>query len=286
MAKKTTFVTGAEIFVMGIGGGGSNVVDNMFLSYGSGSDVPRNFWCVNTDGQALIEINDNANKLQIGVKTTGGNGSGGDPETGERAARESEADIRALLKDASMLYITAGMGGGTGTGAAPVIASIARELGVLTLAVVTEPFGFEGVKVAKRAREGIEKLKGIVDALIVVPNEKLKQYVPKSAGLEDAFKTADEILARSVRGVIDVVNTHTRINVDFADIKKLLQDCGTAHIGIGTGKGENKVFDAATEAVKSPLLETDIRNAKGLIVCITGGETVTFDETDKALMML
>jgi cell division protein FtsZ len=268
----------AKIKVLGIGGGGSNAINTMAVE-----DLIRgvDFVAINTDSQALL-ANQAEIKLQIGENLTRGLGVGGNPEIGSQSAEESREKIKELLSDTDMVFITAGMGGGTGTGASPIIAEIAKEQGALTIAVVTKPFLFEGTRRMVAAEEGIGKLKGKVDALIVIPNQKLLDSIDRKITLVDAFKTVDSVLAQGVQGISDIITLPGLINRDFADIKSIMKDAGTAFMGIGTGIGENRAQAAARNAISSPLLEISIHGARGILFTITGGPDMTMSEVEEA----
>jgi len=270
--------TFAKIKVLGIGGGGSNAVSSMVITQEiKGVD----FISVNTDVQALLSTQA-PTKLQIGDKLTKGLGSGSDPEIGKQAAEESREKIKEMLLDADMVFLTTGMGGGTGTGASPIIAEIAKETGALTVAVVTKPFLFEGTKRMVVAEEGIEELKKKVDTLIVIPNQRLLDVIDKKMTLLDAFKVADSVLGQGVQGIADLITTPGLINVDFADVRTIMTSAGSALMGIGIGAGENRSQTAARAAVSSPLLETSIDGAKGILFNIIGGKDLTMNEVSVA----
>ncbi len=260
----------AKIMIVGVGGGGGNAVNSMVKA----GITNVEFLALNTDQQALSKIS--ANKMAIGEKLTRGLGAGADPEIGKAAALESKEAIQQALQGVDLLFIAAGMGGGTGTGAAPIVAQIARELEILTIAVVTKPFNFEGTRRMKNAELGIENLKGNVDALVIVQNEKLNRE--KNFSIKDAFTKADEILQQGIRGITDIVVQDGRINLDLADVKCVMRNSGMAHMGVGDGKGKNKTIDAIRKAVYSPLLETTIQGAASLIVNFRGGEDLSLDE--------
>jgi len=270
--------TFAKIKVLGIGGGGNNALNTMIDSE---KIKGVEFVAVNTDAQTLLACQSET-KLQIGDKLTRGLGSGADPSIGKEAAEESKEKIQELLFDSDMVFITCGMGGGTGTGASPIIAEIAKETGALTVAVVTKPFLFEGTRRMVTAQEGIEVLKDKVDTLIVVPNQKLMDIVDKNITLLDAFRMADGVLMQGVQGISDLITTAGLINVDFADVKSVMKDAGTALMGIGSGIGENRAQSAARSAVSSSLLETSIKGAKGLLFNIIGGTDLTMNEVYQA----
>ena len=239
------------------------------------------FWLMNTDLQVL-EYGQTKNKIQLGAKSTSGLGAGGDPSVGEKAAEEAQQEITEALDGADMVFITAGMGGGTGTGAAPVVAKIAKELGILTIAVVTKPFTWEGRKRQNQASQGLEKLREAVDAVIVVPNDKLLQVVDRQVSLTESFIIVDEVLLRGVQGISDIITVPGLINVDFADVKCVMQSSGSALMGIGRGQGEGRAVKAAEIAINSQLLESSINGATGVIVNITGGPDMTLHEISDA----
>ncbi len=273
--SNTTF---AKIKVIGVGGGGGNAVNTMI---DSGLIKGVEFITVNTDAQALLTSKADT-KLQIGSNFTKGLGSGADPEVGRAAAEESYDKIKDLLFDTDMVFITAGMGGGTGTGASPIIAQIAKESGALTVAVVTKPFAFEGVRRMSAAEEGIEGLRDSVDTLIVIPNQRLMEVVDKKMTLLDAFKLADNVLGQGVQGISDLITVPGLINVDFADVKAIMTDSGSALMGIGEASGENRAATAARMAVASPLLEVSIQGAKGILYNIIGSADMTMTEVADA----
>jgi len=267
----------ANIKVMGVGGGGGNAVNRMI-----GSGVRGVEFCViNTDIQAL-NVSLAENKLQIGTKLTKGLGGGAIPAVGEQAAKESKEDIEAVLQGADMVFITAGMGGGTGTGAAPVVAKIAKDLGALTIGVVTKPFRFEGPVRNRQADEGLKRLREQVDALIVIPNDKLLQVVQRMTSMLDAFRIADDVLRQGVQGIADLITVPGLINLDFADVKTIMLNSGSAMMGIGRASGENRAVEAANQAIASPLLEETIHGATGVILNITGGEDLSLHEVHNA----
>lgn len=271
----------AKIKVIGVGGGGNNAVNRMIEANISGVE----FIAVNTELQVLNQSNA-PTKIQIGEKLTRGLGAGAKPIVGEQAAEESREDLSKALSGADMVFVTGGMGGGTGTGAAPVTALCARELGALTIAVVTKPFSFEGKVRMKNALEGIEKLKGNVDAILVVSNDKLLQIFDKKTPLRDAFKTADEVLRQGIQGISDLITVPGVINLDFADVRTIMSDQGEALMGIGMGTGDNRASDAATMAINSPLLERSIDGAKGIIINITGNEDLGLFEINEASQII
>jgi cell division protein FtsZ len=270
--------TFAKIRVLGIGGGGNNALTSMITS---GQIKGVEFVAVNTDAQVLLACQAET-KIQLGEKLTRGLGSGANPDIGRAAAEESKDKIQELLFDSDMVFITCGMGGGTGTGASPIIAEIAKESGALTVAVVTKPFLFEGTRRMVVAEEGVENLKGKVDTLIVVPNQRLMDVVDKNLTLIEAFRMADSVLMQGVQGISDLITTTGLINVDFADVKSVMTDAGTALMGIGSGVGESRAQTAARSAISSPLLETSIEGAKGLLFNIVGGTDLTMSEVHQA----
>ena len=267
----------AKIKVIGVGGGGGNAVNRMIKSGLSGVE----FWLMNTDLQVL-QYSSCDNKLQLGPKLTNGLGAGGEPQIGEKAAEEAQQEITRAIEGADMVFVTAGMGGGTGTGAAPVVAKIAKDLGILTIGVVTKPFSFEGKRRANQAEQGLEKLRESVDALIVIPNDKLLDVVDRRVSLQESFIVVDEVLLRGVQGISDIITIPGLINVDFADVKSVMQASGSALMGIGRGTGEGRAVEAAKIAVNSQLLETSINGASGVIVNITGGPDMTLHEVTDA----
>ena len=267
----------AVIKVIGVGGGGNNAVNRMIEHGVQGVD----FIAVNTDAQAL-NLSKAEHRLQIGGKLTRGLGAGANPEVGKKAAEESREQLEEVLSGADMVFVTAGMGGGTGTGAAPVIAQIARELGALTVGVVTRPFKFEGRKRQTQAIGGITSMKEAVDTLIVIPNDKLLEIVDKSTPMLEAFREADNVLRQGVQGISDLIATPGLINLDFADVKTIMSDKGSALMGIGIATGESRATDSAKKAISSPLLETSIDGAKGVIMNITGGMNLSLYEVQEA----
>jgi len=266
-----------RIKVIGVGGGGSNAVDRMIAAGLKGVE----FIAINTDG-VVLEHSLASQKLQIGTKLTKGQGAGGIPEVGLKAAEESRDEIARLLKGADMVFVTAGMGGGTGTGAAAVVAEIAKSLGALTISVVTKPFHFEGKRRSVQADGGIGRLREEVDALITIPNDRLMQVIDKKTTLLDAFKMVDEVLRQGVQGISDLIVVPGIVNLDFADVKSIMQDSGTAIMGIGYGQGEGRAVQAAKMAISSPLLETSIDGARGVLLNIAGGPDLTLFETTEA----
>ncbi|MDD3612428.1 MAG: cell division protein FtsZ [Clostridia bacterium] len=267
----------ATIKVVGVGGGGNNAVNRMIEHGLKGVD----FISVNTDKQALY-VSQATQKIQIGEKLTKGLGAGANPEIGQKAAEESKDDIAQILKGADMVFITAGMGGGTGTGAAPIVAEIARELGILTVGVVTKPFIFEGKQRMINAERGISELKSRVDTLVTIPNDRLLQVVEKRTSMLEAFKIADDVLRQGVQGISDLIAVPGLVNLDFADVRTIMKEKGLAHMGIGKGSGDNRATDAAKQAIQSPLLETTIEGAKGVLLNITGGANLGLFEVNEA----
>ena len=267
----------AIIKVIGVGGAGNNAVNRMVDSGIEGVE----FVTVNTDRQALL-LSKAGTKIQIGEKITRGLGAGANPDIGAQAAEESKAEISEAIKGADMVFVTAGMGGGTGTGAAPIVASIAKEMGILTIAVVTKPFTFEGKKRLTQAERGIESLKGKVDTLVVIPNDKLLQIIDRKTSIVEAFKMADDVLRQGVQGISDLIKVPGLVNLDFADVKTIMLNTGMAHMGIGRASGENRAEDAAKQAIQSPLLETSIEGARGVIINITGGTNLGLHEVNTA----
>ena len=263
--NRDTEISDAKIIVIGVGGAGNNAINRMIDEKINGVD----FIGINTDKQAL-DLCKATKRIQIGEKLTKGLGAGAKPEVGEKAAEESIEKITQALQGADMVFVTCGMGGGTGTGAAPVVAKAAKEMGILTVGVVTKPFGFEGRPRMKNALAGIDHIKENVDTLIVIPNEKLLQIVDKRTTMTEALKKADEVLQQAVRGITDLIHAHASINLDFADIQTVMKDKGIAHIGIGEGKGDDKALEAVKAAVQSPLLETTISGATHVILRISG----------------
>lgn len=267
----------ANIKVIGVGGGGSNAVNRMIDSGLQGVD----FLVANTETQAL----DNSKadiKIQLGEKLTKGLGAGANPQVGEEAAQESREEITKALSGSDMVFVTAGMGGGTGTGAAPIVAECAREMGALTVGVVTKPFTFEGKRRKNQADKGIEMLTSKVDTIIVIPNDKLLQVVDKKTPLNEAFRTADDVLRQGIKGISDLITVPGLINLDFADVKTIMTNQGEALMGIGIGEGENRAVDAAKMAINSPLLETSIEGAKGILLNITGSGDLSLFEINEA----
>ncbi len=267
----------ATIKVIGVGGAGNNAVNRMIEAGIKGVD----FIAVNTDRQAL-QTSKASTKIQIGEKITRGLGAGANPDIGAQSAEESRAEIAEVLRGADMVFVTSGMGGGTGTGAAPIVAATAKEMGILTIGVVTKPFTFEGKKRLSQAERGIENLKGRVDTLVVIPNDKLLQIIDRKTSIIEAFKMADDILRQGVQGISDLIAIPGLVNLDFADVKTIMLNQGMAHMGVGIASGENRAEDAAKEAIQSPLLETSIEGAKGVIINITGGDDLGLHEVNTA----
>jgi len=267
----------AVIKVIGVGGGGSNAVNRMIDAGLKGVE----FVAINTDRQALL-LSNASQKVQIGEKLTKGLGAGANPEIGQKAAEESREIIENVIQGSDMVFITAGMGGGTGTGAAPIIADIAKQLGILTVGVVTKPFTFEGRKRALHAEEGIKDLKEKVDTLVIIPNDRLLQISEKKTSMIEAFKTADDVLRQGVQGISDLIAVPGLVNLDFADVKTIMLNTGMAHMGIGCSNGENRAVEAAKQAIQSPLLETSIDGAKGVLLNITGGPNLGLFEVNEA----
>ena len=267
----------ASIKVVGCGGGGNNAVNRMVDAGLRGVE----FISINTDRQALA-LSNAQTKIQIGEKLTKGLGAGAVPEVGRRAAEESREEIAQALKGADLVFVTAGMGGGTGTGAAPIVAEIARDLGALTISVVTKPFAFEGKQRMKNAEMGIADLKQRVDTLVVIPNDRLLQVVSKGTTMLEAFRIADDVLRQGIQGISDLIAVPALINLDFADVKTVMESGGMAHMGIGVGKGENRMVEAAKNAISSPLLETNIDGARAVLINITGGEDISIIDINEA----
>ncbi|MDY2986214.1 MAG: cell division protein FtsZ [Peptoniphilus sp.] len=267
----------AKIKVVGVGGGGNNAVNRMINAGVKGVE----YIVANTDRQALKNALAE-NKIQIGEKLTKGLGAGADPDVGESAAEESRDEIRESLEGADMVFITAGMGGGTGTGAAPVIADVAKEMGLLTVGVVTKPFTFEGHKRAKSAERGINALKGVVDTLVIIPNDRLLSISDKKTSFSKAFEMADDILKQGIQGISDLISVPNLINLDFADVKTIMYDKGVAHMGIGIASGDDRAQEAAKMAINSPLLETSIQGAKSVLLNITAGNDLGIFEVNEA----
>ncbi len=267
----------AQIKVIGVGGGGSNAVNRMIAEGLRGVE----FIAVNADAQALL-MSDAPQRIRIGDKLTRGLGAGGNPEVGAKAAEESSHEIEEIVRGADMIFVTCGMGGGTGTGAAPVIAEVAKNTGALTIGVVTKPFGFEGSKRQNVAIEGIEQLKEKVDTLIVIPNDRLLEIVDKKASMTDAFRTADDVLRQGIQGISEVITVPGLINLDFADVRSIMSGGGTSLMAVGVGQGENRAVDAAESAVSSSLLDVTIDGAQGLLFNITSGPDLSLFEVNEA----
>ncbi len=270
-----------KIKVIGVGGGGNNVVNRMVRSGATGVD----FVAVNTDKQAL-NISSATYKIQIGEKLTHGQGAGSDPEVGRKSAEESRAQISKAIEDADMVFITAGMGGGTGTGGAPIVAEIAREAGILTVGVVTKPFGFEGRRRMQQAENGIENLRDKVDSLVIIPNERLKYATDQKVTFANAFEIADDVLKQAVQSISDLIRNTGFINLDFADVSAVMKDAGLAHMGVGRAAGKGKAEEAAKMAISSPLLETSINGAHGVLINIVGSTDIGLEEVEQAASLV
>ena len=266
-----------NIKVVGVGGGGNNVVNRMVRTGTKNVD----FIAVNTDKQAL-NVSSATYKIQIGEKLTNGQGAGSDPEVGRKSAEENRTQISKALEDADMVFITAGMGGGTGTGAAPIVADIAKEMGVLTVGVVTKPFRFEGSRRMMRAEEGIRELRGKVDSLVIIPNERLKLATDQKITMLNAFEIADDVLQQAVQSISDLIKNTGFINLDFADVTAVMKDAGRAHMGVGRAAGKGKAEEAARMAISSPLLETSINGARGVLINVTGSMDIGLEEVETA----
>lgn len=271
----------ANIKVIGVGGGGNNAVNRMIMAGVNGVE----FISANTDAQALLTAHA-PTRIQIGAKLTNGRGAGGKPEIGEKSAEETREQLLEVLKGAEMIFVTAGMGGGTGTGAAPIVAECAKEVGALTVGVVTKPFSFEGKHRMSQAELGISKLKEKVDTLITIPNDRLMQVIDKRTPMLEAFRIADDILRQGVQGISDLIAVPGLINLDFADIRTIMSDAGSALMGIGVAKGEGGALAAAEAAIKSPLLETSIDGAKGVLFNITGGRNLSLFDVNEASQII
>lgn len=271
----------AKIKVVGVGGGGNNAVNRMISSGVQGVE----FIAANTDRQAL-EASLAKTKLQIGDKMTKGLGAGGNPEIGQMSAEESRDEITKALDGSDMIFIAAGMGGGTGTGAAPVVAEIARDLEILTVGVVTKPFSFEGSKRQRQAEEGVERLLEHVDTLVTIPNDKLLDIATKNTSVQESFEMADEVLKQGITGISDLISIPSLINLDFADVESIMADKGIAHMGIGVGTGDERAQDASRNAIKSPLLETSIEGADSVLINITGGDDLGIFEINEAAELI
>ena len=275
-------VRGQDVLkVIGVGGGGNNVVNRMVSSGMQGVE----FIAVNTD-QQVLNVSQATQRLTIGEKLTGGKGAGANPEVGRESAKESREQIAAMLEGTDMVFVTAGMGGGTGTGAAPVVAEIAKERGILTVGVVTKPFAFEGKRRMDQAMKGIEELKEKVDALVIIPNDRLKYATDEKITFANAFAIADDVLRQAVQSISDLIKTTGLINLDFADVTAVMKDAGLAHMGVGRAAGKNKAEEATRIAINSPLLETSIEGARGIIVNITGPMDMDLDEVEAAANMV
>ena len=270
-----------KIKVIGVGGGGNNVVNRMVRAGVTGVD----FVAVNTDKQAL-NISSAEYKIQIGEKLTHGQGAGSDPEVGRKSAEESRSQISKALEDTDMVFITAGMGGGTGTGAAPIVADIAKEMGILTIGVVTKPFKFEGMRRMRQAEAGIAELREKVDSLVIIPNERLKLASDQKITMVNAFEIADDVLQQAVQSISDLIKNTGFINLDFADVSAVMKDAGRAHMGVGRAAGKNKAEDAAKMAISSPLLETSINGARGVLINVTGSMDIGLEEVEQAASLV
>ena len=266
-----------NIKVIGVGGGGNNVVNRMVKTGTKGVE----FIAINTDKQALA-VSSATNKIQIGEKLTNGQGAGSNPEIGRKSAEENRNQIAKALEDADMVFITAGMGGGTGTGAAPIVADIAKELGILTVGVVTKPFRFEGPRRMRQAEAGITELRDKVDSLVIIPNERLKLASDQKITMVNAFEIADDVLQQAVQSISDLIKNTGFINLDFADVSAVMKDAGRAHMGVGRAAGKNKAEDAAKMAISSPLLETSINGARGVLINVTGSLDIGLEEVETA----
>ena len=267
----------AKIKVIGVGGGGGNAVNRMIASEVAGVE----FWSINTDAQALAQASA-PKRLQMGQKLTRGLGAGGNPAIGQKAAEESRDEIAHALENTDLVFITAGMGGGTGTGAAPIVAEVAKEMGALTVGVVTRPFTFEGRRRTTQAEEGIAALQSRVDTLIVIPNNQLLSVISEQTPVQEAFRVADDILRQGVQGISDIITIPGLVNVDFADVRAVMADAGSALMGIGIGSGKSRAREAAMSAISSPLLESSIEGARGVVLNITGGSDLTLHEVNAA----
>lgn len=271
----------ASIKVIGVGGGGGNAVNRMINAKVDGVD----FISVNTDAQALYH-SQASHRINVGKGTTRGLGAGSAPEVGKKAAEESSEELKAAIEGADMVFVTCGLGGGTGTGAAPVIADLAKEMGILTVGVVTKPFSFEGVRRMESAMNGLDELKSKVDTLITIPNDRILSIIDKKTPLTDAFVVVDDILRQAIQGVADLITVHGMINVDFADVRAIMQNAGSSLMGVGYGTGENRAVDAARAAIESPLLELSIQGAKGILFNVTGGNDLSMFEVDEAAKVI
>ncbi len=271
----------ASIKVIGVGGGGGNAVNRMISAKVDGVD----FISVNTDAQALYH-SQASHRINVGKGTTRGLGAGSIPDVGKKAAEESSEELKAAIEGADMVFVTCGLGGGTGTGAAPIIAGIAKEMGILTVGVVTKPFSFEGVRRSQTAMNGLEELKEKVDTLITIPNDRILSIIDKKTPLTDAFVVVDDILRQAIQGVADLITVHGMINVDFADVRAIMENAGSSLMGVGYGTGENRAVDAARAAIESPLLELSIQGAKGILFNVTGGNDLSMFEVDEAAKVI
>ena len=279
--RDDTYESGVKIKVIGVGGGGNNAVNRMITSNIRGVE----FVAINTDRQALNH-SDAATQLVIGEKLTRGFGAGANPQIGSRAAEESIEEIKTILEDADMVFITAGMGGGTGTGAAPVVARVAHEMDILTIGIVTKPFGFEGRRRMDQAVAGIAELSQYVDSLVVIPNDKLKQVSDSRITLENAFEVADGVLSRGTKSISELITVHGLINLDFADVSSVMKNAGYAHMGVGSASGKDKAEQAARQAISSPLLESSISGCQGILISITVSPDVGLEDVDMASSMI
>ncbi|MBQ9414594.1 MAG: cell division protein FtsZ [Clostridia bacterium] len=275
------YASGVQIKIVGIGGGGGNAIDRMVRSGLQGVE----FVAINTDRQAIARSQATL-KLQIGEKLTHGMGAGANPDKGQRAAEESREEIEAAFKGTDMVFITAGMGGGTGTGAAPVIAGIARDMGILTVGVVTKPFAFEGRRRMEQAEKGIAALREQVDSLLVIPNERLKLISDQRITMINAFGMADDVLRQGVQSISDLITSQAMVNLDFADVTAIMKDAGYAHMGFGRAGGKEKATEAANKAIESPLMETSIRGARGVIINVTASPDVDLEDVDTAASLI
>ncbi len=271
----------ARIKVIGVGGAGNNAINRMIEA----GITSAEYVAVNTDAQ-ILACNKAENRIQIGTKLTKGLGAGADPDIGRAAAEESKEELTRAIEKTDLLFIAAGMGGGTGTGAAPVIAKIAKDLKILTVAVVTAPFEFEGKKRKDNCAKGLDALRKSVDTMILIPNEKIRDVVPKGTPMQEALRVADEVLKQGIRGITDLIMTPALINLDFADVRTVLKDRGLAHMGVGVAKGENRIVEAVRLAVNSPLLNTTIEGATGVILNVVGGNDLAFDEVETAASLI
>ncbi len=270
-----------QIKVLGVGGGGGNAINRMVDAGVRGVE----YIAVNTDKAALFLSKAN-HKIQIGEKLTKGQGAGANPDKGQNAAEESKEEIAAALRGTDMVFVTAGMGGGTGTGAAPVVAQIAKEMGILTVGIVTKPFGFEGPRRMKQAEAGIAALREHVDSLVVIPNERLKYYSDQKITLKNAFEIADDVLRQGVQSISELINVTAMVNLDFADVTAIMKDAGCAHMGVGSATGRDKAEQAAQAAIHSPLIETSMDNASGVIISITASMDIGLEEVDQAATII